>query len=89
MSEIILFFIFNSDTRLKTSGSLWQYCRDVSDDHDITGSESFKFKSKFTNNNSNKGTGNREIAVLLTYLSNFCITLEISLIIYEVNLILT
>lgn len=65
LSEIISFFKFNSDTCSKTSGNLWQYCRDVLDD-DITYSEPFKFKSKFANNNSNKGTSNVEIAVLLT-----------------------
>ena len=65
LSEIIPFFKFDSDTCSKTSENLWQYCRDVSDD-DMTYSEPFKFKSKFANDNSNKGTSNVEIAVLLT-----------------------
>ena len=73
----------------KTSGSLWQYFRDEPDDN-LADSESFKFKIKITgktpNNNNEKDV---EIMVPLKYLSNFCRTLEMSLINCEVKLDLT
>ena len=37
----------------------------------ITKSESFKFKSRFTSNTNNGSTGNVEIDVSLKYLSKF------------------
>ena len=80
-----------SDNYAKTSGSLWQYYRDEPiNDNDLEDSESFKFKKKITGktpNNDNKK--NVEIMVPLKYLSNFWRTLEMPLIICEVNLILT
>ena len=78
-----------SDNYAKTSGSLWQYFRDEPDDN-IEDSESFKSKIKITgktpNNDNEKDV---EIMVPLKYLSNFWGTLEMPLIICEVNLILT
>ena len=78
-----------SDNYAKTTGSLWQYFRDEPDD-DIEDSESFKSKIKITgktpNNNDVKDV---EIMVSIKYLSNFCRTLEMPLINFEVNLILT
>ena len=74
---------------LKTSGSLWQYYRD-GPNATWTGSESFKFKLKITGSTSNEAnTKDRKIAVPLKYLSNFQRTLEMLLINYEMNLILT
>ena len=63
--------IENSNNYSKTSGSLWQYYRDESNDK-IANSESFQFKKKLTGkppNNDNKK--NVEIVVPLKYLSNF------------------
>ena len=78
-----------SDNYVKTSGSVWQYFRDESNDN-LADSESFKFKIKITgkapNNDNEKDV---EIMVSLKYLSNFWRTLEMPLINYEVNLILT
>ena len=83
---------------LKTSGSLWQYCKDipaVNDNNaivnftDNTLTDSFNFKVKMTGQTENGGTKNVEIIAPLKYLSNFWRTLEIPLINCEVNLILT
>ena len=82
----------------KTSGSLWQYCKeipDLDDNGDIvdfdgtTATDSFNFKTKITGQTNNNGIINIEIIVPLKYLSNFCRTLEIPLINCEVELILT
>ena len=78
-----------SDNYSKTSGSLWQYYRDESNDN-LADSEPFKSKIKITGKTpvaSNEK--DVEIIVPLTYLSNFWRTLEIPLINCEVNLILT
>ena len=88
-----------SDNYAKTTGSLWQYCKDIparnnannaiiifSEDN-IT--DSFKFKAKITGETGNNGTKDVEIMVPLKYLSNFWRTLEMPLINCEVNLILT
>ena len=93
------------DNYSKTSGSLWQYCKEipaVDDDGDIVdfnganATDSFNFKTKITgqtaadNNNGNiAGRVDVEIMVPLKYLSNFWRTLEIPLINCEVELILT
>ena len=78
-----------SDNYSKTSGRLWQYYKDVSND-DLTDSESFKYKVKITGNTlNNNNMKDVEIMVLLKYLSNFWRTLEMSLINCEVELILT
>ena len=73
----------------KTSGSLWQYYKDVPDNN-LADSESFKYKVKITGNTPADGnTKDAEIIVPLKYLSNFWQTLEMPLINCEVNLKLT
>ena len=86
-----------SDNYAKTTGSLWQYCKDIPArnngaivifaEDNIT--DSFKFKAKITCQTGNDGTKDVEIMVPLKYLSNFWRTLEMPLINCEVNLILT
>ena len=87
-----------SDNYAKTTGSLWQYCKDIParnangeiiifEENNTT--DSFKFKAKITGQTGNGGTKNIEIMVPLKYLSNFWRTLEMPLINCEVNLILT
>ena len=88
-----------SDNYSKTSGSLWQYRKDmlaINNAGNIVGftttntTDSFKFKTKITGQTNNDGEINGvEIMVPLKYLSNFCRTLEIPLINCEVELILT
>ena len=88
-----------SDNYSKTSGSLWQYCKDipaVNNNRDIVdfnganATDSFNFKAKITGQTDNNGRiDNVEIMVPLKYLSNFWRTLEMPLINCEVNLILT
>ena len=87
-----------SDNYAKTTGSLWQYCKDIpalnANDEitQFTGgntTDSFNFKVKLTGQTGNDGTKDVEIMVLLKYLSNFWRTLEMPLINCEVNLILT
>ena len=82
----------------KTSGSLWQYCKDipaVDDNNAIVEfvsnnlTSSFNFKVKITGKTDNNGTKDVEIMVPLKYLSNFWRSLEMSLINCEVNLTLT
>ena len=88
-----------SDNYVKTTGSLWQYCKDIParnandgeiitfDANNLT--DSFKFKAKITGQTGDDGTNDVEIMVPLKYLSNFWRTLEMPLINCEVNLILT
>ena len=87
-----------SDNYAKTTGSLWQYCKDIpardNNDEiiafDVNNlSDSFKFKAKITGQAGNDGTKDIKIMVPLKYLSNFWRTLEMPLIDFEVNLILT
>ena len=89
-----------SDNYAKTTGSLWQYCKDIPVRNDANSdiivfdvnnvTDSFKFKAKITGQTGNNGTKDVvEIMVPLKYLSNFWRTLEIPLINCEVNLILT
>ena len=87
-----------SDNYAKTTGSLWQYCKDtpaLNANDEITHftegnlTDSFGFKVKITGRTGNGGTKDVEIIVPLKYLSNFWRTLEIPLINCEVNLILT
>ena len=84
-----------SDNYAKTTGSLWQYCKDIParnangeiivfDANNTT--DSFKFKAKITGQTGNNGTKDVEIIVPLKYLSNFWRTLEMPLINCEVNL---
>ena len=76
-----------SDICSKTSGgSLSRYCRDESNTT-ITDSESFNFKETITRRNSSAGnTEDVEVAVPIKYLSIFLKTLEMQLIISEINL---
>ena len=88
-----------SDNYSKTSGSLWQYCKDIpavnnnGNIFDFTGANattnSFIFKSKITGETDNNGRINTETMVALKYLSNFWRNLEITFLNCEVNLILT
>ena len=87
-----------SDNYVKTTGSLWQYCKDISagnNNNEITEftgdntTDSFNFKAKITGRTGDDGTKNVEIMVPLKYLQNFWRTLEMPLINCEVNLILT
>ena len=87
-----------SDNYAKTTGSLWQYCKDIParDANNIIAeftesntTDSFKFKAKITGQTRNDGTKDVKIIVPLKYLSNFWRTLEMPLINCEVNLILT
>ena len=87
-----------SDNYSKTSGSLWQYCKDVPavsnngdivDFNRINATDSFNFKAKITGQTDDDGEiNNVEIMVPLKYLSNFWRTLEMPLINCEVELIL-
>ena len=69
-----------SDNYAKTTGSLWQYCKDIparNDNDEIiifanaNTTDSFKFKAKIKGRNENDGTKDVEIMVPLRYLSNF------------------
>ena len=86
-----------SDNYAKTTGNLWQYCKDIAArnangeiiifSEDNTTDE-FKFKAKITGQTGNGGTKDVEIMVPLKHLSNFWRTLEMTLINCEVNIIL-
>ena len=88
-----------SDNYSKTSGSLWQYCKEIPainnagnivDFNGANATNSFNFKTKITGKTGNDGRIDHvEIMVLLKYLSNFWRTLEMPLINCEVELILT
>ena len=88
-----------SNNYSKTSGSLWQYCKEIPAVNnngnivDFTATNTtdlFKFKTKITGQTNNDGEMNNvEIRVPLKYLSNFWTTLEMPLINREVELILT
>ena len=82
-----------SDNYSKTSGSLWQYCKDIpavnnagniADFTAINTTDSFKFKTKITGQTNTDGERNGlEIMVPLKYLSNFWRTLEIKEVIIK------
>ena len=88
-----------SDNYSKTSGSLWQYCKDIPavDDNnnaivnftDNNLTDPFNFKVKITGQTGDDGTKNVETMVPLSYLSVFWRSLELPLINCEVNLTLT
>ena len=87
-----------SDNYVKTSGCLWQYCKDIPplDNNNVitffteaNPTDSFNFKAKTTSQTRDNATKNVEIMVSLKYLSNFWRTLEIPLLNCEINLILT
>ena len=69
-----------SDNYSKTSGSLWQYCKEIpavnnaGDIVDLNGAnatDSFNFKTKITGHTNNDGIINVELMIPLKYLSNF------------------
>ena len=88
-----------SDNYSKTSGSLWQYCKDipaVNNDGNIivfnggNDTDSLIFKSNIIDKTNDDGDIETvEVMVPLKYLSNFWRTLEIPLINWEIELILT
>ena len=84
----------------KTTGSLWNYYRDEPSStigannitHSILNSESFDYKANFMENgvtHNNLTKNDVKIVVPLKYLSNFWRSLNMPLINYEVDLILT
>ena len=86
-----------SDNYSKTSGSLWQYCKDipaVDNDNAIANftennlTDSFNFKVKMTSRAGDDGTKNAKAMIPLSYLSVFCRSLKLPLINCEVNLVL-
>ena len=86
-----------NDNYSKTSGSLWQYCKEIAaidDDGDIANfnvvntTDSFNFKTKITDQTNDIGRIDVEIMDPLIYLSNFWRTLEMPLINCEIELIL-
>ena len=87
--------IEHGDNYSKTSGSFWQYCKNipaVNNNGNIVGfnranaSDSVNFKAKITGQTGTKGV---EMMVSLEYLSNFWRTLEMPLISCEIILIFT
>ena len=87
-----------SDNYSKTSGSLWQYCKNipaVDNNNAIVNvaknnlTDLFNVNVKMTGQTEDDGIKNVEIMVPLKYLSNIWGTLEMSLINCEINLILT
>ena len=86
-----------SDNYSKTSGRLWQYCKDIpavnnnGDIIDFNGAnatDSFNFKTKITGHTDNNGRiDNVEVMVPLKYFSNFWRTLEMPLINCDVNIL--
>ena len=88
-----------SDNYSKTSGSLWQYCKEITAEDDAGNIDDFNganatnssnFKTKITGQISDNGRINIvEIMIPLKYLSNFWRTLEMRLTNCEVEVILT
>ena len=88
-----------SDNYSKTSGSLWQYCKEIPavdnngnivDFDGANATDSFNFKTKITRHTNDDGIiDNVEIMVPLKYLSNFWRTHETALINFDVELIST
>ena len=86
-----------SDDYSKTSGILWQYCKDIPavKDNDVivefndgNATDSFNFKVEITGQTGANERKNVKWMVPLKYLSKFCRTLEMPLISCEINLIL-
>ena len=94
-------FIEYSDIYLKTSGNLWQYCRNVpssvnnninfpaknNSNNNNNNSISFKFKEKITWSTGNYDTKDVNIMLPFKCLSNFWRTLEMLLIVIIVTII--
>ena len=98
----IVMLMFNlikcSENYSKTSGILWQYCKDIPAVDNNTAivnfgennsTDSFNFKTKSTGQTGDDLTRNVEIMAPLKYLSNFWGALETPFINCEINLILT
>ena len=90
--------IEDSDNYSKTSGSLWQYRKEIPAVNDAgnivdfdraNAADSFNFKTKITGQTNNDDRINIETMVPLKYLSNFWKTFEMPLINCEFELILT
>ena len=85
----------------KTTGSLWNYYKNEPSDILSSDSKSFKYKTSINGNAQNIGVGEAgydakkavktetEVVIQLKHLSNFWRSLNIPLIICEVELILT
>ena len=75
----------------KTTGSLWNYYRDESNDPVSTNSESFKYKTSIVGKTppNNDSLTNSEVVIPLKCLSSFWKSLDIPLINCEIELILT
>ena len=80
----------------KASGISWQYYRNEPVINDAGGAivdftadyattDSFKLKEKITGKTGNNGTKHFTMMISLKYLSNFCRTLKMLLIISEIN----
>ena len=87
-----------SNNYSRTSGSLWQYCKEiiaVNNNENIVefngpnATDSFNFKTKIAGQTNDDGIINVEIVAPLKYLINFWGTLEMPLINCKVELILT
>ena len=87
-----------SDNYSKTSGSLWQNCKEIPSVNDndaivdfngANATDSFNFKTKITGQTNYNGRIDVETMVSLKYLSGFWRILEMPLIHCEVELILT
>ena len=88
-----------SDSYSKTSRNLWQYYTDkpflgnngvtANFPADNNNSGLFKFKTKMIDTTENDGTKNVKIRVPFRYLSKFWRNLEMPLINFKINLILT
>ena len=87
------------DNYSKTSGNLWQYCKEITavnnngnivDFDGANATDSFNFKTKITGQTNSDGRIDYvEIMVPIKYLSSFQRTLEMPLINCEIDLILT
>ena len=85
-----------NDNFSKASGISWQYYRNEPAINDAGGAivyftadyattNSFKLKEKITGKTGNNGTKHFTMMISLKYLSNFCRTLKMLLIISEIN----
>ena len=81
---------YNKNYR-KTTGSLWNYFRDEPSNPLSSNSESFKYKASILGKTPeyNDSLTKAKVVIPLKHLSNFWRALNIPLIIYEVELILT
>ena len=75
----------------KTTGSSWNYYRDEPSNPYSSKSESFKYKTSITGKTpeTNDSLTNVKLVISLKYLSNFWSSLNVPLINFEVELILT